>query len=164
MRILAGFVLSIRRAGSVCSGARGVGRVGVRQRGCSCSSVKSSSGINSFDAQLTARGGAKVVRSFSALPPLEPWGQRSLGWYDSGPGPAASPLQTPRNPIMYAFSACFSSFRQFLAETASGTPAVPGPLANLSSHTCPPAPHQFSGKTGSVYYPPTDWAKRVLRW
>jgi hypothetical protein len=78
--------------------------VGVGQRGCSCSSVKSSSGINSFDAQLTARGGAKVVRSFSALPPLEPWGQRSLGWYDSGPGPAASPLQTPRNPIMYVFS------------------------------------------------------------
>ena len=43
MRILAGFVLSIPRAGSVCSGARGVSKVGVRQRACSCSSVKSSS-------------------------------------------------------------------------------------------------------------------------
>ena len=73
--------------------------MGVRQRGCSCSSVKSSSGINSFDAQLTATGGAKVVRSFSALPPLEPWGQGSLGWYDSGTGPAASPLQTSGTPL-----------------------------------------------------------------
>ena len=104
MWILAGFVPSIHRAGSVCSGARGVGRAGVRQRGCSCSSVKSSSGINSFDAQLAVTGGAKVVRSFSALPPLEPWGQRSLGWYDSDPGPAASPLQTSETPIMYTYS------------------------------------------------------------
>ena len=91
MRILAGFVLSIHRAGSVCRGARGVGRAGVRQRGLQLQLSGSGFGMNSFGAYLTAWGVAKVAVSFSALHPLEPWGQGSLGWYDSGPGPAASP-------------------------------------------------------------------------
>ena len=53
---------------------------------------------------VSPRGGAKMVRSFSALPPLQPWGPRSLGWYDSGPRPAPSPLQTPETPIIYTYS------------------------------------------------------------
>ena len=68
-----------------------------RARPRSCSSVGNEIGKSDKCNRL---GTPKVPRLFSPLHPLGAPGQRPLKWYDSGPGPPAS----PRNPLYQLYA------------------------------------------------------------